>query len=98
MTKYTLIAEHTDMFGKQLTKTTHEFDVDYIGDVLENVELFLRGVGFVLDHDAHLDFVNHEEFDHYQGIEEETVAAQVRKDPWPEAHYGNDLRNNIGGL
>jgi hypothetical protein len=29
-----------------LSKTTHEFDVDYIGDVLENVDLFLRGAGF----------------------------------------------------
>ena len=46
MPKFTLIAEHNDMFGRQLNKTTHEFDVDYIGDVLENVDLFLRGAGF----------------------------------------------------
>ena len=46
MPKSTLIVEHNDMFGRMLSKTTHEFDVDYIGDVLENVDLFLRGAGF----------------------------------------------------
>ena len=46
MPKFTLIAEHNDMFGRSLNKITHECDVDYIGDVLENVDLFLRGAGF----------------------------------------------------
>ena len=46
MPKFTLIAEHKDMFGRQHSKTTHEFEVDHISEVLENVDLFLRGVGF----------------------------------------------------
>jgi len=46
MPKFTLIAEHKDLFGRQLSKTTHEFEVDHIADVLENVDLFLRGAGF----------------------------------------------------
>ena len=46
MPKFTLIAEHKDMFGRQHSKTTHEFEVDHISDVLENVDLFLRGVGY----------------------------------------------------
>jgi hypothetical protein len=48
MTKFTLIAEHTDLYGKPNGhKVTHEFDVDTLNDVLENTDLFLRGVGFV---------------------------------------------------
>jgi hypothetical protein len=46
MPKFTLIAEHTDNFGSTLSKTTHEFEVEFIGEVLENVDLFLRGTGF----------------------------------------------------
>jgi hypothetical protein len=48
MPKFTLIAEHTDIYGKPTShKVTHEFNVDTLGDVLENTDLFLRGVGFV---------------------------------------------------
>jgi hypothetical protein len=50
--KYTLIAE--DEFGG--SKTTREFNVDYLPDVLSEVELFLKGAGFVFD--GNLDFVN----------------------------------------
>ena len=55
MPKFTLIAEHKDFFGRQLSKTTHEFEVDHIGDVLENVDLFLRGAGF--NPDGTLDYI-----------------------------------------
>lgn len=41
MPKFTLIAEHEDG-----TKITSEFTNDYLYDVLENVDLFLRGTGF----------------------------------------------------
>jgi hypothetical protein len=34
------------MFGAPLSKTTHEFDVEFIDDVLQNIDLFLRGTGF----------------------------------------------------
>ena len=57
MPKFTLIAEHTDLYtGDVTSKATHEFEVDYLPDVLENTELFLRGVGFFFD--GKLDFVN----------------------------------------
>ena len=48
MPKFTLIAEHTDIYGKPTShKVTHEFNVDTLGEVLENTDLFIRGVGFV---------------------------------------------------
>ena len=58
MPKFTLIAEHKDMFGRQHSKTTHEFEVDHISEVLENVDLFLRGVGF--NPTGQLDYVTDE--------------------------------------
>jgi hypothetical protein len=60
MTKYTLIAEHKDLFtGKTLTKNSTEFEVDGLMDVLENVEMFLKGTGFIFD--GYLDIVPPEE-------------------------------------
>ena len=50
--KYTLIAE--DEYGG--SKTTREFEADYLPDVLTEVELFLKGAGFVFN--GNLDFVN----------------------------------------
>ena len=50
--KYTLIAED-DFDG---SKTTREFQADFLPDVLSEVELFLRGAGFFFD--GNLDFVN----------------------------------------
>jgi hypothetical protein len=50
--KYTLIAE--DEFGG--SKTTREFQADYLPDVLSEVELFLKGAGFVFS--GNLDFVD----------------------------------------
>jgi len=50
--KYTLIAE--DDFGG--SRTTREFTADFLPDVLSEVELFLKGAGFVFD--GNLDFVN----------------------------------------
>ena len=35
MTKYTLIAEHTDLYtGNTISKSTHEFEVDGLMDVV----------------------------------------------------------------
>ena len=57
MPKFTLIAEHTGLYaGNVESRTTHEFEVDYLPDALQNMELFLRGVGFVFD--GNLDIVN----------------------------------------
>jgi len=50
--KYTLIAE--DEFGG--STTTREFQVDFLPEVLSEIELFLKGAGFVFD--GNLDFVN----------------------------------------
>jgi len=50
MPKFTLISEHTS--GE---KTTLEFEKDYLPDVLEYFENFLRGTGFHFI--GNLDFV-----------------------------------------
>ena len=50
--KYKLIAE--DEFGS--STTTREFQVDFLPEVLSEIELFLKGAGFVFD--GNLDFVN----------------------------------------
>lgn len=55
--KYTLIAK--DEF--EGATTTREFNVDYLPDVLSEIELFLKGAGFVFA--GNLDFVN--DFDDY---------------------------------
>lgn len=61
MPKFTLIAEHTDIYGKPLGhKLTHEFDADTLDNVLENTDLFLRGVGFMPK--GTLDYVQDEEY------------------------------------
>jgi hypothetical protein len=70
MTKYTLIAEHTDLYGKPNGhKVTHEFTVDDLSSVLENTDLFIRGVGFMPS--GTLDYVPDEE---YYGSEPESVC------------------------
>lgn len=53
--KYTLIAE--DEYSG--SKTTREFNVDYLPEVLSEVELFLRGAGFLFA--GNLNFVDHTE-------------------------------------
>lgn len=47
MAKYTLICEHDEFDGT--LKTSTEFRSDFLPEVLENVELFLRGAGFYFD-------------------------------------------------
>ena len=61
--KYTLIAEDT----WDHSKTTREFEVDALPEVLSEVQLFLKGVGFVFD--GTLDFVN--DFDDTPNYDEE---------------------------
>ena len=53
MPKFTLIAEHES--GE---KVTYEFNEDYLPNVLQQMELFLRGTGYFFD--GMLDFVNDE--------------------------------------
>lgn len=61
MPKFTLIAEHTDIYGNLMGhKVTHEFNVDTLDSILENTDLFLRGVGFMPS--GILDYVEEENF------------------------------------
>jgi hypothetical protein len=53
--KFTLQCEYEDG-----TRMTHEFYHEYLGDVLESTELFLRGCGFV--NEGYLDFVSDGDF------------------------------------
>lgn len=47
MPKFTLIAEHTNLYTNKVeSKVTYEFEADGISDVLYNTDLFLRGVGY----------------------------------------------------
>lgn len=47
MPKFTLIAEHTDwQTGDVNSKITSEFAVESVTEVLENIQMFLRGVGY----------------------------------------------------
>ena len=48
MPKFTLIGEHTNMYGKpDGTKMTYEFTVDSLNDILEHFDLFVRGCGYM---------------------------------------------------
>ena len=72
MAKYTLICEHDELGGTM--KQTTEFRTDYLPEVLENTELFLRGCGFYFE--GQLDIIDEdksyigtqEEFDVFQQI------------------------------
>ena len=60
MPKFTLIGEHTDIYGKpDGTKVTYEFHVDTLDSVLEHVDLFIKGCGFMPPAGV-LDYVNDE--------------------------------------
>ena len=61
MPKFTLIAEHTDLCGNpDGTKVSYDFHGDFLPEVLEHFELFLRGCGFCPT--GKLDFVPDEEY------------------------------------
>ena len=82
--KYTLIAEDT----WDGSKTTREFEGDFLPDVLTEIELFLKGAGFVFN--GNLDFVDdfaepeyNEEWDTEQDQMYETT--DVPSNSWPFA-------------
>lgn len=59
MPKFTLIAEHTDFDGNpDGTKQSYEFYCDYLPEILDHIELFLRGTGYVFN--GKLDFLEDE--------------------------------------
>jgi hypothetical protein len=61
MPKFTLIAEHTNWYTSKVeSKVTYEFEADSITDVLQNTDLFIRGVGYFPE--GTLDYVPDEEY------------------------------------
>lgn len=61
MPKFTLIAEHTDLYGTpDGTKVNYEFHGVYLPEILEHVDLFLKGCGF--NSPGTLDYVSDEEY------------------------------------
>jgi hypothetical protein len=93
--KYTLIAE--DEFGG--STTTREFTADYLPEVLSEIELFLKGAGFVFD--GNLDFVNDFETEPEWEPEEEWTTPewdtpQTDTAEWDKVHskhYFDTQRN-----
>jgi len=55
MPKFTLTCEHRPGYT-----VTHEFDDDFLPDVLDNIDLFIRGCGFIVD--GQLDYVSDGDF------------------------------------
>ena len=61
MPKFTLIGEHTDIYGKPNgTKINYEFHCDFLPEVLEHVDMFLKGCGF--NPTGTLDYIPDEEY------------------------------------
>lgn len=61
MPKFTLIGEHTDLQqNPDGTKVQYEFNCDYLHEIVEHLELFLRGCGF--NPTGKLDFIPEEEY------------------------------------
>ena len=64
MPKFTLIGEHVDLMGKPTgEKTTVEFTAEYLPDVFEKMQDFLRGCGFYVgDLGTYIDVVSDGDF------------------------------------
>ena len=91
--KYTLIAE--DNWNG--SKTTREFEVDALPEVLTEIELFLKGAGFVFD--GNLDFVNDFETEPEWEPEEEWTTPEWDTPVYdemdlPKSKYYSDTERN----
>jgi hypothetical protein len=95
--KYTLIAE--DDFGG--STTTREFTADFLPDVLSEIELFLKGAGFVFN--GNLEFVNDfdeppewhtEEWDTPQEMYD---TMDLPSNSWPFAGVGSNVETGGAG-
>jgi hypothetical protein len=71
MAKYTLICEHDEIGGS--LKHVTEFRSNFLPDVLENFELFLRGCGFYFD--GNVDIVSNE--NEYNNEEENDAWSTI---------------------
>jgi len=95
MPKFTFIAEHDS--GQ---KVTYDCDHDFLDHVLEDFDLFLRGVGFFPQGDK-LQYVSDETYygdghdgmgstlEDYPELYESTESPSGT--PWAAAHYGHDI-------
>ena len=88
MPKFKLIAEHVDLYGNSTGhKLTYEFEVDHISGVLENVDYFIRGVGYTPE--GTLDYVTD---DNYSGYDESVGPQWQEQSPdWdaPDDNVGH---------
>lgn len=63
--------EHDGPFNNVIGRVQHETMNEYLPDILEDIELFLKGCGFIFD--GHLDIVP-----------KETYAADITEDAVPD--------------
>lgn len=47
MPKFKLVCDHS--YALDTHVVTHEFNAEYLPDVLENIRMFLQGAGFVIN-------------------------------------------------
>ena len=103
MPKFTLIGEHTDLQqNPDGSKMTYEFHCDYLPEVLEHIELFIRGCGFVPE--GNLDFIKDNAYygldpdfgDHGGGsLPEDYPELYESQDiPGPKSNYYFDTERN----
>lgn len=86
MPKFTLICEHSDLYGNYNQKMTHEFTAETLDEVLENTELFIKGSGYIPN--GVLDFVPIDEDDGYPPLYNESDL------PMGKSHYYFDTERN----
>lgn len=58
MPKFTLICDHSCDLDTHVV--THQFNAEHLYDVLENIEMFLKGAGY--SYDGAIDIVRLDEF------------------------------------
>jgi len=99
MPKFTLIGEHTDIYGKpDGTKVNYEFHCDFLPEVLEHIELFLRGCGF--NPTGTLDYVQDDYEPEWQNEEFETPQddlqgyAHIKDDDLVHSKFFFDTERN----
>jgi len=94
MPKFTLTAEHTDLRGTpDGTKVQYEFYVEHLSDILEHVDLFLRGCGF--NPSGTLDYIPDEEYygtgPEWEPEEEWNTEEWDTPQDYPELYDEKDL-------
>jgi hypothetical protein len=96
--KYTLIAE--DEYGG--SKTTREFTEDFLPHVLTEIELFLKGAGFIFDGnlnfvdefaETNMDFGLEQDFDELYTEEESELYDSKEVLATKSAYYFDTERN-----